>query len=204
MRRSSTRRTRSESRPNSNGASAFGLFGEQPFDGAHELAIVGGRAAAVTSDGLAVAIDDVLVEIPLRSNACAGAQGREQRIRAHLGHAGLLEHRKLHAVRQPAELRDLLVRPGLLSAEIVGREADDDKTAALVFAIERFETLVLARVAAVTRRVDDDEHLALKLAQRLRLAGLQSIEAIAEQRRALGRHVGQRSLLCPRRIRSGW
>ena len=63
-------------------------------------------------DRLAVAVDDVLVEIPLRRDAGARAQHREQRIGADLGDARFLEHRKLHAVSEPAELRDLLVRAG--------------------------------------------------------------------------------------------
>ena len=52
------------------------------------------------------------------------------------------------------------------------------------FAVQRLEPLVLVRVAAVTRGIDDQQDLAAKLAQRFGLAGLQAAELVIEQRRA--------------------
>src|SRR6185437_16641064 len=104
------------------------------------------------------------------------------------------------AVGEAAELRDLLVRPRLLPAEIVRRKADDDEPAALVSSIERFESFVLARIAAIARGVDDQQHLSAKLTQRLRFAGLQPVESLPEQFRTIGRFIVFAGLRRARRI----
>ena len=70
---------------------------------------------------------------------------RAQRLGSYAGHARLSEHRKFNAVSQPAEFRDFMVLARLLSAEVIGRKADDGEATVLVFAIERFESFVLMR-----------------------------------------------------------
>jgi len=59
--------------------------------------------------------------------------------------------------------RSIFVHRGELKPEVVGREAHDHQSAVLVLAIHRLEAFVLMRVAAVARRVDDEQHLALEL-----------------------------------------
>ena len=76
------------------------------------------------------------------------------------GHARLLEHRELDAVGHAAELGDLLVGAGLLRRRIRSTGTRARRAAVLVLAVERLETFVLVRVAAVARRVDDQQHLA--------------------------------------------
>ena len=80
---------------------------------------------------------------------------------------------------------DLLVRAGLLAAEVVRREAEDHEAAVLVPPVQRLEPLVLRRVAALARRIDDQQHLARVLAERLRLLE-QGVHAAVEKRGAGG------------------
>src|SRR5262249_27004622 len=60
-----------------------------------------------------------------------------------------------------AERLDVGLRPRLLSAEIVAREAEDGQTPGRVLLVERLELLVLRRVAALAGDVDDEDDLAL-------------------------------------------
>src|SRR6185436_19083736 len=78
-----------------------------------------------------------------------------------------------------AEARDLLVRAGLLAAEVVRRKAEHDEAAGLVFPIERLEPLVLRGVAALARRI---QHAACVVAQRLGLVEKVDHAAIEERR----------------------
>ena len=86
------------------------LSDEQALDQAHELAIVGRRAAAVSRQPAGRCGRRRTCRNSTAARRRCWRSAREQRIRADLRHARLLEHRKLHAVREPAELRDLLVR----------------------------------------------------------------------------------------------
>ena len=97
---------------------------------------------------------------------------RVQRVGSYAGNARLSEHRKFNAVSQPAEFRDFMVLARLLSAEVIGRKADDDEATVLVFAIERFESFVLMGLTAKARTIDDQHDLAAVLTERLRLPGL--------------------------------
>ena len=75
------------------------------------------RAGAPALDQRPVAIEQVLVEVPVRR-----AQVLEQRVGVVAGHLGLGEHRELHPIVGPAELAYLLVRARLLAGEVVRRE----------------------------------------------------------------------------------
>ena len=59
--------------------------------------------------------------------------------------------------------------------------------------MQRLQAFVLARVAALARRVDDHNHAALVLAKRLRLAAGQWLNRMLEQVRASENHRRQGS-----------
>lgn len=60
---------------------------------------------------------------------------------------------------------DVLVRVWVLAAKLVAREPDDGQTLVLVLLVRRLETLELGREATLRGRVDDEDDLALQLAQ---------------------------------------
>src|SRR5205085_10398378 len=129
-------------------------------------------------------IDQVLVEVPARR--LAAARAREiaiQRIRLQ---RALREHREVDGVLVDAELRDLLVRAGLLAAEVVHRKAEHHQAAVAVFAEERLQSVVLRRIAALARGVDDKKYLARVVAQGLR-AFVERLHVAIEEGGA-GRH----------------
>src|SRR5262245_60883075 len=163
------------------------LVGKKLFDKQREIAIIWLDGACESSRGPAAAIDHVLEEIPLRHLTGFCTQLGVEWIGVEARHARLLEHRELHAVGEPTEFGNLLVTTGLLRPEIVGRKAKHDETAVLVLAVHRLEPFVLMRVAAIARGIDDQEHLAPILAQRLGFSGLQAVELVIEQRRARSR-----------------
>ena len=74
-------------------------------------------------------------------------------------HVGLGHQREGHTVVLPAELLYLFVRAGFLVAELVAREADDDKPLALILLIERLQPVVLRREAAFRGGIDYQQHL---------------------------------------------
>src|SRR5450755_1844555 len=155
-----------------------GLGGQQTLDGAEELAVIGLHPGAEARDLLAVAIDQVLMEIPLGALSGARQKLGIQGIGLDAGHARFLEHRKFHAVGQPAEFGNLLVGAGLLAAEVVGRKADHDQSAGLVFPVKGLEPFELVRIPAVARGIDDQHDFAAVLAKRLGLSSLQAVERI--------------------------
>ena len=66
---------------------------------------------------------------------------------------------------------DLLGGAGLLSEELIAREADDAEAAVLVGLLQRLESLVLRRQAALGSDVDDEDGLSGVGRERTRLAG---------------------------------
>ena len=179
------------------------LLGEHPLDAGHEVAVARLDAAAEALDARARAVDQVLVEVPLRLLAGLRGELAVQGIRGQAGNALLFEHRELHAVDRAAELGDVLVRARFLAAEVVGRKPEHDQSAVLVLPVERLEALVLIGVSALARGVHDQHHLALVLAERLRRAALHGRERVAQQRgTGFRRHRGRRHVDQRRRFRA--
>ena len=85
-------------------------------------------------------------------------------------HLDFVEHRERDEVFAGAELFDFLVGARFLFAELVAREAEDNKTLAGIFVVGRLERLVLRREPAVRGDVDDENDLAFVGAQRGGLA----------------------------------
>src|SRR5512138_30883 len=109
------------------------------------------------------------MKIPPRRLAGLGGELTKKRICVFSDDGGLREHWERDAVIYPAELRDLLIRSRLLGAEIVGRKRQHHKTFLAIAAIELFQAIILRRIAALARSIDDQQHLAGKLAERDRL-----------------------------------
>jgi hypothetical protein len=63
-----------------------------------------------------------------------------------------------------------LTETRLLSAEVVGRDADDDEALILVLLVERLQTGVLRSESALAGDVDDQHDLAFEFGKRDRLA----------------------------------
>src|SRR5690606_14238733 len=70
------------------------------------------------------------------------------------------EHRERHPVVALAELRDLLLVAGLLVAELVAREAEDDQALLAIGVLQLLQALVLRGEPALAGGVDDQHHLA--------------------------------------------
>jgi hypothetical protein len=88
---------------------------------------------------------------------------------------GLLHDREAHAVVELAELLDVIVGAGLLAAELVAREAEDDKVIrvlALEVGPELLKTGVLRGEAALGGSVDDEDDFALIVGKGNLLAAL--------------------------------
>src|SRR6266550_9190924 len=77
----------------------------------------------------------------------------------------LREHREGDVVGALAEGRNFLRGARLLLAEVVARKPEDGKALVLQLAVQRLETFVLRRVAAIARHVDDQRHLAAAVAE---------------------------------------
>ena len=99
-------------------ALTLGRRSEQARDGTARSRRSARCPAPQRSTSLPVAIEQVLVEVPVRL-----AEFREQRMLVLARDLRLREHRELDAVVGPAELADLLLRARLLAGEVVGGEA---------------------------------------------------------------------------------
>ena len=76
----------------------------------------------------------------------------------------LLQHRERHAIVELAKLLDLVIAAGILAAELVAREAEDDELVGVLFGdalVDLLETLKLGGEAALGGRIDDKNDLAL-------------------------------------------
>lgn len=137
-----------------------------------ELLGLGGTGPAV--DYLAVTADQELLKVPLdplktKQTRLLLLQPLIQRVRivavdVDLGHDG--ERRLL---LQRAKVLNLLVAAGLLAAELVAGEADDGEVVGVLLLeglVDGLEVLVLVGEAALGRRVDDQDDLALVVGQR--------------------------------------
>ena len=155
------------------------------------LDVLRSRGGSVALDDSAVAVDEELGEVPkdvtilLHTLADAleefpGGLGLQSAI--FLGGSlslevleygfsigavdiGLGHQREGHAVVQAAELSDLVIGAGLLSGELVAREADDHETLVLIFLIKGLQAVVLRGETALGCCVDYHQNLAFKLGE---------------------------------------
>src|SRR5580658_9612474 len=79
----------------------------------------------------------------------------------------LREHRKGHVVAAGAEGADFLFIAWLLLAKLIAGEAQYAETARMQLAVQRFQTGVLRREAALARDIHDQQHLVVILLHRL-------------------------------------
>ena len=112
------------------------------------------------------------MEVPLRRFARTQCRRRpcKERRRVRPLDDALLAEREIDAELRFAELLDLGVGLVLLTHEVARRHADDGEALVLVRRLRLFERLVLRGEAAEARGVDDEQDLALVLAERHRLA----------------------------------
>src|ERR1022692_912129 len=124
-----------------------------------------------TLDDVAFLVHQELREVPLDAIAQQATlfalQKLEDRMRVVAVDLDLREQRKVHAVIDLAEGLDLVIGPGLLMAELVARKAEHLQAAVLVLGIKRLQALVLRREPALAGGVDDQQDLALVIAELL-------------------------------------
>ena len=134
--------------------------------------VAGGEAG----DEFAVSADQKLGEVPfdvaaeLRVGRFAGQKRVQGGLMRRLD-TDLAEQVKRHMVGAGAELMDLAVAARLLLPEIVGREREYPQAPAPVLLVQSFQRLVLGRVSAQRRRVDDHHDFAGVAGQWHRLPG---------------------------------
>src|SRR5207253_3116665 len=117
---------------------------------------------------VALAVDEELGEVPL--DRLGAQQSRLRLLEILVDRRGrgavdidLGEKRKLHAVVELAELRDLLLAAGLLRAELIAWKAENLEAARLQFFVQRLESLVLRGESALAGHVHDQQYLVLVL-----------------------------------------
>src|ERR1019366_908664 len=120
---------------------------------------------------VALLVHQELGEVPLDAIAQQATlfalQKLEDRMRVVAVDLDLREQRKVHAVIDLAGGLDLVIGPGLLMAELVARKAEHLQAAVLVLGIKRLQAFVLRRKSALAGGVDDQQHLALVIAELL-------------------------------------
>ncbi len=79
--------------------------------------------------------------------------------------ADLAEEREIDIVSRRAEVRDFVIRAGLLATEVVRRKAQDLQTFRPLVLNELLQALVLWSESALRCDVDDQEHLPMKLSK---------------------------------------
>ncbi len=79
---------------------------------------------------------------------------------------GLGKHGKTNAIGVEAHLTNLAAAAGLLLTKIIGRKPEDHQPSFFKATIEPLEAFVLRGVAAQAGRVDHENHLACKTAER--------------------------------------
>lgn len=131
-------------------------------------------------ENVAVAADEELFKVPLDALEAHDARllplhPLVERVRVVAVHFGLAKDGEGDAVVDLAEVLDLVVGAGLLRAELIARESEDGEVVAVACAqvlVQLLEALVLRRQAALRRRIDDKDDLALVLVERILLAAL--------------------------------
>ena len=146
-----------------------------------------GGDAGVAVDELAVAPDQVLVEVPAWGAATGFDQFGKKRVGFFAADHGFGKHGKFHAVGVVAKVGDFFGLAGLLLAKVIGRKTQHDQALGGVVSVELFQAFVLGREAAVAGGVDHQQHLARVLAEVLRRVVLQAGEGFVQQGRAASR-----------------
>ena len=113
----------------------------------------------------AVGADEELGEVPLDrlGTEKAGLLRLEEfveRVRLHTVHVDLYEQGEGDTVVSGAELRDLCFAAWLLVPELITGETEHDETPVPEFVVERLQSHVLWREAALARNIDDEQRLA--------------------------------------------
>src|SRR5205823_2976028 len=129
----------------------------------------------VALDDVALAIDEKLGEIPLDRFRAQQARLRlleilVERRRSRTVHIDLREEREGHAIVEIAELRDLGFVAGLLRAELVAGKSENLQSTRMELLVQRLESLVLRREAALARDVHDQHDFVLVAIEFLLLA----------------------------------
>ncbi len=141
------------------------LFGEGGFDGGDDLGVVGFGSGGEARDDGAIAADEEFFEVP-GDVAFGGGLGVEagevfvEGCDVVTFDADFGEHGEGDVVLAGAELFDFFVRAGLLFAEVVGGESEDDEAFVFVLLVGAFEGGVLGGVAALAGDVDDEDDFA--------------------------------------------
>src|SRR5262249_45221915 len=107
-------------------------------------------------------------EVPLDRRAAQHARLRRlqilvERVRVGAVHLDLREERERHLVLRGAELADLGFVARFLMAELGTRKPQNRESLGPLLPVERHESAVLWREAALARDVDDEQHLPAKL-----------------------------------------
>src|SRR5215469_8420788 len=123
------------------------------LDGVNELGRLRCRQRTEARDHCAVGPHQELLEVPLDVSGLTLSIGSHRqlvidRVPAWPVDLDLLEHRETDPVCRRAELGDLLSAAGLLTAELVAREAHDGEPAVGVALVQRFQACVLRCEAA--------------------------------------------------------
>src|SRR5262249_10915820 len=136
------------------------------LDGRNHLRIGGLDLGREHRGDMAVAADQVLMEIPARP--VTGTLERRpfvERVRLRSLHVGLGGEWEAHAVFAMSGLVDLGGTARLLAAEVVRRHADDQKALVAVARPQFLKPGILRGVAALRRGVDYQDRLAGMLGQ---------------------------------------
>jgi hypothetical protein len=158
--------------------SSLDLLSESVEDGLLEGLGLGGAGPAALDRS--VASDEELFKVPLdaleaQETGLLLLEPGPERVGAVAVDLGLLHDGEGDAVVDLAEALDLLVGPGLLGAELVAGEAEDDEIVRVLLldvGPELLQAGVLRGEAALGGRVDDEDDLALVIGQGDLLAAL--------------------------------
>ena len=148
------------------GRPTSGQGGLDSFDDLRCVRLHGRREAG---DDLAVAVHEELLEVPLhqawQDAVLELGELRVERVLVLAPDVGLGCQRERHAEVALAEFDDLGVGPGLLSRELVARDAEDLEALIAELVVQRLEPGVLGRETALERHVYHQHHLPLEAAK---------------------------------------
>ncbi len=132
-------------------------------------------ARRIAVENCAVGTDKELGEVPLdrlstEDPGLLRLQVFVERVRVLAVHLDLCEHRKADAVVPSTELLDLDLTTRLLLSELITGKTEHHESPVLEFVVERLQSCVLRREAALARDVDDEQGLTAVNVHLLRFA----------------------------------